>query len=86
VLKTLKDHADLGIQISGYASPEGDSEANRKLSNQRATKVLNFFNQRGVVRRRIIALGYGETSDDTTSAEEGRRVEIKLIDLNEVGR
>lgn len=86
VLKTLKDHADLGIQISGYASPEGDAEANRKLSNQRATEVLNFFNQRGVVRRRIIALGYGETSDETTSAEEGRRVEIKLVDLNQIGR
>ena len=86
VLKTLKNHSDLGIQISGYASPEGDTEANRKLSNQRAAEVLNFFNQRGVVRRRIVALGYGETSDDTTSAEEGRRVEIKLVDLNQVGR
>ncbi len=86
VLKTLNKHADLGIQISGYASPEGDAEANRKLSNQRATRVLDFFNQRGVVRRRIIALGYGETSEAATSVEEGRRVEIKLIDLNEVGR
>ncbi len=86
VLKTLKDHTDLGIQISGYASPEGDTEANRKLSNQRATEVLNFFNQRGVVRRRIVALGYGETLNETTSAEEGRRVEIKLVDLNQIGR
>ncbi len=86
VLKTLKSHSDLGIQISGYASPEGNAEANRKLSNQRATEVLNFFNQNGVVRRRIIALGYGETSNETTSAEEARRVEIKLVDLNQVGR
>ena len=86
VLQTLKAHTDLGIQISGYASPEGDAEANRKLSNQRATEVLNFFNQRGVVRRRIVALGYGATSNEKTSAEEARRVEIKLVDLNQIGR
>ncbi len=86
VLASLKDHPDLGVQISGYASPEGDADANRKLSNQRAIEVLNFFNQRGVVRRRIIALGYGETSDTSTSAEESRRVEIKLVDLNQIGR
>lgn len=86
VLEALNDHPDLGVQISGYASPEGDAEANRKLSNQRATEVLNFFNQRGVVRRRIVALGYGETSDEQTKAEESRRVEIKLVDLNQIGR
>ena len=86
VLDALKKHSDLGIQISGYASPEGDADANRKLSNQRATEVLNFFNQRGVVRRRIVALGYGETADEETSAEESRRVEIKLVDLNQIGR
>ena len=86
VLKALNDHPDLGVQISGYASPEGDAEANRKLSNQRAIEVLNFFNQRGVVRRRIVALGYGETADKEVSAEESRRVEIKLVDLNQIGR
>ena len=86
VLTALKKHTDLGVQISGYASPEGDAEENRKLSNQRAIEVLNFFNQRGVVRRRIVALGYGETADEKTSAEESRRVEIKLVDLNLIGR
>ena len=86
VLKALKDHSDLGIQISGYASPEGDADTNRKLSNQRAIEVLNFFNQRGIVRRRIVALGYGATSGDKSSAEESRRVEIKLVDLNQIGR
>ena len=86
VLTELNDHPDLGVQISGYASPEGDADANRKLSNQRAIEVLNFFNQHGVVRRRIVALGYGETADEKTSAEESRRVEIKLVDLNQIGR
>lgn len=82
ILNALQKYPALGIEISGYASPEGDAEANRKLSNQRAIEILNYFNQRGVVRRRIKARGYGATELEKVSAEESRRVEIKLVDLN----
>ncbi len=83
VLEALKKHPEIGIEISGYASPEGNEETNRKLSNERAIEVLNYFNQRGIVRRRIKARGYGATATQKVSAEESRRVEIKLVDLNE---
>lgn len=82
VVDILKTNPALGIEISGYASPEGDEETNRKLSNERAIEVLNYFNQRGVVRRRIKARGYGATSVEKVNPEESRRVEIKLVDLN----
>lgn len=82
ILDILKNNPALGIEISGYASPEGDENINRKLSNERAIEVLNYFNQRSVVRRRIKARGYGATSVEKVSPEESRRVEIKLVDLN----
>jgi outer membrane protein OmpA-like peptidoglycan-associated protein len=78
----LKENDQLGIQISGYASAEGDPEFNRKLSNQRAIEVVNFFNYKGVVRRRIIARGYGATQSDSKNPEENRRVEVQIVDLN----
>ncbi|MEM6841814.1 MAG: OmpA family protein [Bacteroidota bacterium] len=83
ILSPLKKHQDLGIEITGYASPEGDEETNKKLSNERAIEVLNFFNQRGVVRRRIVARGYGATQAAKVNAEESRRVEIRIVDLNQ---
>ncbi len=83
VLSPLKKYQDLGIEITGYASPDGDAAANEKLSNERAIEVLNFFNQQGVVRRRILARGYGATEAAKVSPEESRRVEIRLVDLNE---
>ncbi|WKN41411.1 OmpA family protein [Tunicatimonas pelagia] len=83
VLEPLKKYQDLGIEITGYASPDGDAETNKKLSNERAIEVLNFFNQRGVVRRRILARGQGATEAVKVSAEESRRVEIRLVDLND---
>ncbi len=72
VLKSLKEHQSLGIEITGYASPDGDAAANEKLSNERAIEVLNFFNQQGVVRRRILARGQGATKAAKISPEESR--------------
>jgi len=84
LLELLKKHPELGVEISGYASAEGDEAYNKKLSNQRAIAVLDYINVRGVVRRRIIAKGYGATKNDTSSREESRRVEIRVVDLNEI--
>jgi len=81
MLENLKKYKDLGIEISGYASPEGDEATNRRLSNERAIAVLNYFNQRGVVRRRIAARGFGSTASEKSSPEESRRVEVRVIDL-----
>jgi outer membrane protein OmpA-like peptidoglycan-associated protein len=84
LLKLLEKNEDLGIEISGFASAEGSEEMNRDLSNKRAISVLDYINHRGIVRRRIIAKGYGATKDQTANKEEGRRVEVRIVDLNAV--
>lgn len=81
VLKLLNDHEDLGIEISGFASIDGNEEYNRRISNERAIAVLSYFNERGISRRRIIAKGFG-ASTQSGSKEEGRRVEVKIVDHN----
>ncbi|HEX5170689.1 MAG TPA: OmpA family protein [Cyclobacteriaceae bacterium] len=84
ILDELKKHDDLGIEISGFASAEGSEEFNREISNKRAITVLDYVNHRGIVRRRIVAKGYGATKDQSQSKEEGRRVEVRVVDLNEL--
>lgn len=84
ILSVLTKYPDLGIEISGFASAEGSEELNRELSNKRAIAVLDYINHKGIVRRRIIAKGYGATKDQATNKEEGRRVEVKVVDLNAV--
>ncbi|MDN4166960.1 OmpA family protein [Cytophagales bacterium LB-30] len=83
IMDALNKHPELGIEIAGYASSDGNADYNRRLSNERAIAVLNYFNYKGVVRRRIVAKGYGATANETDPTE-GRRVEIKLVDLNTV--
>jgi outer membrane protein OmpA-like peptidoglycan-associated protein len=82
LLALLNKNADLGIEISGFASAEGSEELNRDLSNKRAIAVLDYINHKGIVRRRIVAKGYGASKDMASNKEEGRRVEVKVIDLN----
>jgi outer membrane protein OmpA-like peptidoglycan-associated protein len=84
VLTELNKYPDLGVEISGFASAEGSEEMNRDLSNKRAIAVLDYLNHKGVVRRRIVARGYGATADQATSKEEDRRVEVRIVDLNAV--
>jgi outer membrane protein OmpA-like peptidoglycan-associated protein len=84
ILAELAKYPDLGVEISGFASAEGSEDMNRELSNKRAIAVLDYFNHKGVVRRRIVAKGYGASKDVATSKEEGRRVEVRVVDLNEV--
>ncbi|HEY3404756.1 MAG TPA: OmpA family protein [Ohtaekwangia sp.] len=84
LLAELEKYPDLGVEISGFASAEGTEELNRELSNKRAIAVLDYFNHKGVVRRRIVAKGYGASKDQAATKEEGRRVEVRVVDLNEV--
>jgi outer membrane protein OmpA-like peptidoglycan-associated protein len=82
MLKTLNQNPALGVEISGFASAEGTEEANRELSNKRAITVLDYLNHQGVVRRRIVAKGYGATKDQKAAKEEGRRVEVRIVELH----
>lgn len=82
ILGVLKQHPELGVEISGFASAEGSEELNRELSNKRAIAVLDYLNHREIVRRRIVAKGYGATRDESSNKEESRRVEVRIVDLN----
>jgi outer membrane protein OmpA-like peptidoglycan-associated protein len=85
ILSELQKYPDLGVEISGFASAEGSEDLNRDLSNKRAISVLDYFDHKGVVRRRIVAKGYGASKEAADTKEEGRRVEVRIVDLNAPG-
>lgn len=72
------------IEISGHTDNEGSDSYNQKLSEGRATSVMNYLISQGVKPERMRAVGYGESRPiDTNQTEEGRaqnrRVEFMLI-------
>ena len=74
------------IEITGFASSEGSTTMNKRLSQRRAQAVIDYLvEQHNVPLRRIgTSYGFGElqaVADNTTreGREQNRRVEIKLL-------
>jgi OmpA-OmpF porin, OOP family len=96
---TDKDKADLDkladdaksekgflIEVTGFASSDGDEAFNRRLSQKRADAVIQYLaeNYSISLRRFVMPMGYGEknpVADNSTVAgrKENRRVEVRIL-------
>ncbi len=84
MVETLYKNHDVYIEIGGHTDDIGSDEDNKKLSQERATKVLNYLYSKGVEFYRMQAKGYGESEPlvPNTSEENrymNRRVEFKIV-------
>ena len=81
VVKYMKEHGDLKIEIDGHTDSDGGDDANMKLSQARADAVKNAMVKAGIDSARISTKGLGESkpmaSNDTPQGKaENRRVEF----------
>ena len=74
------------LEVTGFASSDGSTEANRRLSQRRADAVIRYLveNHQIPLRRVITPYGFGESNPvaDNTTREgrvENRRVEVKVL-------
>ncbi len=74
------------IEVTGFASSDGDENFNRRLSQKRADAVVQYLaeNYSIPLRRFIFPMGYGEkqpVADNSTLAgrKENRRVEVRIL-------
>lgn len=74
------------LEVSGFASADGSTEANRRLSQRRADTVIRYLveNHQIPLRRIVTPYGYGEAqavADNATreGREQNRRVEVKVL-------
>jgi len=83
-LEVINDNPNTNLLIEGHASTVGDAAYNKKLSQQRADNIVEYFKSKGIAATRLTAKGMGEempiagknkADGDTLS----RRVMIKVI-------
>ena len=74
------------IEVTGFASAEGNENLNRTLSQRRSEAVVRYLAENHMIplRRIITPFGYGEAqpvADNSTSAgrKQNRRVEVKIL-------
>ena len=94
LVKYMKSHPDLKVELSSHTDSRGSDKYNLKLSKQRAQSCVDYIVAQGISRKLITAKGYGETKllnkckngvyclvDDH---QMNRRTELKLITPEEV--
>lgn len=88
VVKLLIDNPDINIEISAHTDDVGSNLYNEKLSFKRAQSVVDYLVNDKLKTDRLLAKGYGETAplvlnDSDENRAKNRRVELKIIDINE---
>ncbi|MCX7909778.1 MAG: OmpA family protein [Ignavibacteria bacterium] len=84
LVKLMKEHPELVVEISGHTDNIGSPAYNLNLSLMRARSVADYLVSQGVNPHRIQVRGYGEMHPvETNDTEEGRqmnrRVEFKIL-------
>lgn len=84
IIEMIKKHKNLRINISGYASMDGNPKYNLDLSHKRAMIVFDYLIENGVEEKIIIAKGYGSLANaEGGDGTENRRADVKIIAIKE---
>lgn len=80
----LKADPNIRVRVAGHTCSLGSDAYNQRLSERRATAVMNYFIAQGIAPDRLEAVGYGETnpiaSNDTEEGRsKNRRVELHIF-------
>ncbi|UII30734.1 OmpA family protein [Fulvivirga ulvae] len=78
IIRLVKKHDVLNIDIAGFASSDGNPRYNLELSHKRALIVLNYLVGKGIREERIVARGYGAIDEDTTPDQQ-RRADVRVV-------
>ncbi len=79
----LKEYDSTLVLVVGHTDSVGSEQSNRVLSERRASAVASYLGSQGIVSKRIMIAGYGESqpraSNNTAAGrQQNRRVEITL--------
>jgi len=74
LVKLMKDVPALKVEISGHTDNIGSESSNQKLSEDRASSVVNYLVSKGIDKGRLTPKGYGSSRPvATNNSDEGRQ-------------
>jgi outer membrane protein OmpA-like peptidoglycan-associated protein len=88
VADVMKENTQITkLRIEGHTDDQGGKEHNQRLSDGRASSVVEWLAKAGVDKGRLDAKGFGEDhplvpNSDAKNREQNRRVEFKLWELD----
>jgi len=84
LIRMVKSHSDLRIEITGHTDTDGSDAYNLALSKKRSEALLSFFAANGLPKDRVVIAYKGEKEPvDQNKTDEGkqrnRRVDFRFI-------
>jgi outer membrane protein OmpA-like peptidoglycan-associated protein len=84
LVKILKEYPNARLFIEGHTDSQGNADANKILSKNRALAVLDYLAQKGIAKDRLRSEGFGPARPiaDNSSPQGramNRRVAMKLL-------
>ena len=81
IVKLMKEIPEANLEVQGHTDELGSEQTNKKLSQDRAQTVMDYFVKKGIESSRLRAVGYGSSkpiADNKNKAgrEKNRRVEL----------
>ena len=79
----LQEYEKTIVEVQGFTDSTGSWEHNLTLSEQRASSVSAYLQQRGILQQRLVTTGKGPSSpvasnDTPEGRAQNRRVEIRI--------
>ncbi len=81
--KILKENPNISVELSGYADPTGNSDANLQLSKQRVQSVTGYLLSNDVPKDQIVQHAFGSEKSSATNSNDYYRERIVSIRLQE---
>ena len=79
IIKIIKSHSDLRIQVVGHTDSDGTDFYNKHLSKRRAQRIIDFFTKNGLRRDRIVIDFKGELHPvESNTTDDGKRLNRRV--------
>ncbi|MDP5121835.1 MAG: OmpA family protein, partial [Spirosomaceae bacterium] len=80
----LKANPMVKLYVTGHTDDTGNFESNKKLSEERATAIVNYMiNKHNISGERLQPLGVGPASPASTNRSEEGRAKNRRVELVE---
>jgi len=77
----FSEYPDTNILVVGFTDSKGSDEYNQKLSERRASSVVNYLNGKGIKSSRLSSIGQGETNPRATNDTDAGRAQNRRVEF-----
>ena len=81
IVKLLKKVESAKLEVQGHTDNTGSEAANKKISQERAEMVANYFIQKGIAAERVRAVGYGSEMPIADNKSKKNRAKNRRVEL-----